>query len=129
MLAANDMIYTYGTLEGKDFRQVYIGVLINESFRVDRVQMTDEAICNLLKVISDRSKFEILRRISRSSSYCQELAREMNLTTATISRHMGLLLDAGLVRARRGENRIYYDLNRDAVTNLCDVVCGVLLQQ
>ena len=49
--------------------------------------------------------------------------------TATISRHMGLLLDAGLVRARRGENRIYYDLNRDAVTNLCDVVCGVLLQQ
>lgn len=45
MLAANDMIYTYGTLEGKDFRQVYIGVLINESFRVDRVQMTDEAIC------------------------------------------------------------------------------------
>ena len=29
MLAANDMIYTYGTLEGKDFRQVYIGVLIN----------------------------------------------------------------------------------------------------
>ena len=123
------MIYTYGTLEGKDFRQVYIGVLINESFRVDRVQMTDEAICNLLKVISDRSKFEILRRISRSSSYCQELAREMNLTTATISRHMGLLLDAGLVRARRGENRIYYDLNRDAVTNLCDVVCGVLLQQ
>ena len=78
---------------------------------------------------SDRSKFEILRRISRSSSYCQELAREMNLTTATISRHMGLLLDAGLVRARRGENRIYYDLNRDAVTNLCDVVCGVLLQQ
>ena len=103
--------------------------MINENFRVDRLQMTDEAICNLLKVISDRSKFEILRRISRSSSYCQELAREMNLTTATISRHMGLLLDAGLVRARRGENRIYYDLNREAITNLCDVVCNVLLQQ
>ena len=129
MLAGNDMIYTYGPLEGKNFRQVYIGVLINENFRVDRLQMTDEAICNLLKVISDRSKFEILRRISRSSSYCQELAREMNLTTATISRHMGLLLDAGLVRARRGENRIYYDLNREAITNLCDVVCNVLLQQ
>ena len=93
------------------------------------MQMTDEAICNLLKVISEPEQVEILRRISRSSSYCQELAREMNPTTATISRHMGLLLDAGLVRARRGENRIYYDLNRDAVTNLCDVVCGVLLQQ
>ena len=129
MLAGNDIIYTDGPLEGKNFRQVYIGVLINENFRVDRLQMTDEAICNLLKVISDRSKFEILRRISRSSSYCQELAREMNLTTATISRHMGLLLDAGLVRARRGENRIYYDLNREAITNLCDVVCNVLLQQ
>ena len=129
MLAANEMIYTYGTLEGKNFRQVYIGVLIHENFQINRLQMTDEAICNLLKVVSDRSKFEILRRLSHASSYCQELAREMNLTTATISRHMGLLLDAGLVRARRGESRIYYDLNRDAVTHLCDTVCSVLLQQ
>ena len=103
-------------------------MLINESFRVDRVQMTDEAICNLLKVISDRSKFEILRRIPRSSSYCQELAREMNLT-ATISRHMGLLLDAGAGACQARREPHYYDLNRDAVTNLCDVVCGVLLQQ
>lgn len=128
LLAGNDMIYTYGTLEGKDFRQVYIGALLNGSLRVDRVEMTDEAVCNLLKIISDRSKFEILRRISRDSSYCQALSREMNLTTATISRHMSLLLDAGLVHARRGEKRIYYDLNREAVTDLCDTVCQMLLQ-
>ena len=125
--SGSDMIYTYGALANKDFRQVYIGILINENFRVNRLQMTDEAICNLLKVISDRSKFEILRRVSRSPSYCQELAREMNLTTATISRHMSILLDAGLVRSRRGESRIYYDLNQDAITNLCDTVCNALL--
>ncbi len=65
MLAANEMIYTYGTLEGKNFRQVYIGVLIHENFQINRLQMTDEAICNLLKVVSDRSKFEILRRLPR----------------------------------------------------------------
>lgn len=128
ILAGSDVIYTYGTLEGKNCRQIYIGLLVNEDFRLNRVQMTDESICELLKVISDRSKFEILRRISRASSYCQELAREMNLTTATISRHMSLLLDAGLVHARRGENRIYYDLDRDAIANLCDMVCNVLLR-
>lgn len=101
ILAGSEVIYTYGALEGKNCRQIYIGLLVNEEFRLNRVQMTDESICELLKVISDRSKFEILRRISRASSYCQELAREMNLTTATISRHMSLLLDAGLVHARR----------------------------
>lgn len=37
MLAANEMIYTYGTLEGKNFRQVYIGVLIHENFQINRV--------------------------------------------------------------------------------------------
>ena len=128
ILAGSEVIYTYGALEGKNCRQIYIGLLVNEEFRLNRVQMTDESICELLKVISDRSKFEILRRISRASSYCQELAREMNLTTATISRHMSLLLDAGLVHARRGENRIYYDLDRDAIANLCDMVCNVLLR-
>lgn len=85
-------------------------------------------ICNILKIISDRSKFEILRRISNTSAYGQELANEMNLTTATISRHMSTLQDYGLVHTRRGEMRIYYSLNKEAISNLFDMARSALLE-
>ena len=101
LVAGGDMIYTYDELACSDCRQVYLGVLLHENFRVDRLQMTDDGICSLLKLVADRSKFELLRRCARQPSYCQQLSREMGLTTATISRHMSLLLEAGLVRARK----------------------------
>ena len=37
-------------------------LLLHENFRVDRLQMTDDGICSLLKLVADRSKFELLRR-------------------------------------------------------------------
>lgn len=102
LVAGGDMIYTYDELACSDCRQVYLGVLLHENFRVDRLKMTDDGICSLLKLVADRSKFELLRRCARQPSYCQQLSREMGLTTATISRHMSLLLEAGLVRALQG---------------------------
>lgn len=123
------MIYTYDELACSDCRQVYLGVLLHENFRVDRLQMTDDGICSLLKLVADRSKFELLRRCARQPSYCQQLSREMGLTTATISRHMSLLLEAGLVRARKGESRIYYTIDREAVAALCDAVYTTLLPE
>ncbi len=128
LMAPGDIVFTYDIQGETPFRQVYIGALLSQNFQMNRLQATEEEVCSLLRVISDRSKFEILRRISHNSTYCQELSREMNLTTATISRHMGLLLDAGLVRARRKDNRIYYDLERDTLTGLCEMITKILLE-
>ncbi len=128
VISCTDMIYTYNVLIDQDFRQVYIGILIDEDFRVDKIQLTNDSVCNILKIISDRSKFEILRKISHTSAYGQELANELNLTTATISRHMSTLQDYGLVHTRRGEMRIYYTLNKEAVENLFDMARTALLE-
>lgn len=92
LVAGGDMIYTYDELACSDCRQVYLGVLLHENFRVDRLKMTDDGICSLLKLVADRSKFELLRRCARQPSYCQQLSREMGLTTATISRHRACCL-------------------------------------
>ena len=129
LMAVGDIMYTYDTEGEKPYRQLYLGVLLNRSFQMNRLQASEESVCGLLKVISDRSKFDILRRVSRRSTYCQELSREMGLTTATISRHMSLLLDAGLVRARREDNRIYYELERETLEKLFSAAKMILLSE
>ena len=121
LLAGTEVIFTYNTSNGKDFRQIYMGALIDEHARVDRVQMSHEDICGLLRILSDRSKFEILHYIADREAYGQELARKLGLTTATISRHMAILQDAGLIHTRRSESRVYYRLNRDTLHSLLDL--------
>ena len=72
---------------------------------------------------------QLVQPVNVLGNYCQQLSREMGLTTATISRHMSLLLEAGLVRARKGESRIYYTIDREAVAALCDAVYTTLLPE
>ena len=42
---------------------------------------------------------------------------------------MSLLLDAGLVRARREDNRIYYELERETLDRLFSAAKTILLSE
>ncbi|MDE6984152.1 MAG: ArsR family transcriptional regulator, partial [Lachnospiraceae bacterium] len=48
-------------------------------------------------------------------AYGSELARHLNLTTATVSHHMNALLSARLVEVKREEKRVYYTANKKAL--------------
>lgn len=54
-------------------------------------------IADFLKVLSDRTRLDILRLLACGPSYGKELATALNVTTATISRHLDQLKAAGLV--------------------------------
>lgn len=65
----------------------------------------------VLKVISDNSKFDILLFVKDKAAYCQEIANHLNLKTSTISYHMEALINIGLIIVEKQNNRIYYRLN------------------
>lgn len=75
----------------------------------------------LFKVLSDEKRVEILRLISKRHWFGNELAKEIKITTATLSYHMSKLALVGVVSIEEGENnRIYYRLDKDALKNLFD---------
>lgn len=73
LVAGGDMIYTYDELACSDCRQVYLGVLLHENFRVDRLQMTDDGICQSLQT----------RRGPGASSSCCAAARVSRPTASS----------------------------------------------
>lgn len=75
-------------------------------------------ILNYGKVLSDGSKLEILRLLARRSYINRELAEALGLSTATISHHMSVLTELGLVHTTIAANRILYDLNREKLTEV-----------
>lgn len=73
-----------------------------------------------LKVISDQSKYEILKLLKERMMYGQEIANRMKLTTPTISYHMDTLVSLGIVTVKKQDNRVYYGLNKEAIIGFLD---------
>lgn len=108
---------------------LYIGILFEALQEAVSRVISDEKICKTLKMLSDASKFAILKSIYREPAYGSELADRLNLTTATISHHMNALIHQGFVMMEKRANRIYYRMNRTAVETYLEQLRSSLLQQ
>ncbi len=68
------------------------------------------------RALGDPTRFRILRTIAgRAEISCQELTGLLRLAQATVSHHLKVLTDAGLVSARKQGPFHYYRLQRDAL--------------
>jgi DNA-binding transcriptional ArsR family regulator len=105
-----------------------IGVLFDDNFQI-RSQTNDlTAVNQALKLLSDKSKFEILMLIKENSAYGIELAKSMNLSTPTISYHMSALIQSGLVKIEKSNNKVFYTSNRERIDELLKQIRQYLVE-
>lgn len=106
---------------------MFWGISFIRNFNVDTILVNKESLLEELKVFSDPSKFDILMFIRNKAAYGQEIAKELNLTTATISHHMQALVNARVVNIEKQQNRVYYSMNRKNVEQLLKEIKSLLL--
>lgn len=77
----------------------------------------------LFKALSDDRRIEILKLTSKRPWYNKELALHFKLTPATLSYHLNLLLDIGVLNFEPSiiNNRYYYTTNNDRLKELFDI--------
>jgi Predicted transcriptional regulators len=63
------------------------------------------------RALADPTRREILRMLRRKALTSGEIAERFPTAWATISRHLSVLKDAGLITAERNGNSISYELN------------------
>lgn len=63
------------------------------------------------KALSDPTRREILRLLRDRSKTAGEIGSHFDMTGATISHHLSVLREAGLISDRRQGKYIYYELN------------------
>ena len=78
------------------------------------------------RALADPTRREIIRLLRSGPRTSGEIAERFPSTWATISRHLAILKDAGLILAERDGQFIRYELNltvfQDAVDQLLDLV-------
>lgn len=70
------------------------------------------------KALSDPVRRDILELLKAGSMRAGDIAAQFQLDQATISYHLSLLKQAGLIRERREKNYIYYELNASVFEEL-----------
>lgn len=106
---------------------IRIGILFGDDFTLtfdnpsnDSDKHREENAVELLKLLSDNSKFQILLAIRDQKAYGSELAKKLNLTTATISHHMSALTANGLITIEKEDTKIFYKANTKKIGELLD---------
>ena len=67
----------------------------------------------LLKILADETRLEILGILFKEDSYVEKIACELSLTPATICYHLKKMEAAGVVNCSRSQFYIIYSLNRE----------------
>lgn len=106
-----------------------MGVVLQDDFDMelkvkDEYQVED--IQKKIKLLADKSKFDILLFIKDKPAYGSEIAKHFGLTTATVSHHMNRLLEEQLIIVEQQNKKIYYKANQTVLQNLFED-CSKLL--
>lgn len=73
---------------------------------------------NIFRALGDPTRREILRLLARKDLTAGEIALHFNLTKPTISHHLAVLKEAGLVLDERRGQYIIYSLNTTVFQDL-----------
>lgn len=91
-------------------------------------EMSPEAlklVAARFRVLAEPVRLGILQALE-SAGECSigELAESLDLSQPNVSKHLKILLEAGLVARRQEGNTVYCSIGDDSVFELCDVVCS-----
>ena len=88
-----------------------------------------EMIAARLRVIGDATRVRILDLLRDGELSVAQITDRLGTSQQNASRHLGVLLQAGIVARRKAGTSSYYSVVDDGVYALCEQVCGGLQQQ
>lgn len=98
---------------------IFQGVLADKlDLYQKNLKSAKEMLPPILKLLGDKSKFEILCLLKSHGRYNLEIAEELQLTPATASHHMSMLLSNHMVTVEKKDGRVYYQLNQETLREI-----------
>lgn len=88
-----------------------------------------DLIARRFRVLGEPMRIRLLDRLREGEATVFELTDTLDGSQQNVSRHLQVLLEAGIVERRKQGNHAYYSISDDGVFALCDQVCGSLERQ
>ena len=83
-------------------------------------------LLKVFKALSDETRIRLLKLLSERELCVCELEQALNMTQSRVSRNLGILKEAGLVKDRRDGLWAFYSLDRKSFNKYAAPVLGLL---
>jgi ArsR family transcriptional regulator len=88
-----------------------------------------ELIARRFRALSEPMRVRILDLLRDGELSVNELTEQLGASQQNVSKHLVLLVDAGMLARRKDGNRVYYRIADEGVFALCEQICGSLQAQ
>jgi DNA-binding transcriptional ArsR family regulator len=76
----------------------------------------------MLKALADETRLQIVEMLHGREMYAQQIVERLGISQAAVSRHLRLMVSAGVLRVRREGGAKFYAVNRDTMTYLTEAL-------
>jgi DNA-binding transcriptional ArsR family regulator len=83
-----------------------------------------DKVAERFKVLSELTRLRLIYALMDSEKTVSELVRETEGLQANVSKHLSVLLEAGILARRKQGTSAYYRIADESIFELCDLVCG-----
>ncbi len=88
-----------------------------------------EVIALRFRALGEPSRLNLLRSLQEKERYVTELVEITGLSQPNVSRHLALLVSAGLVGRRKDGVNVAYRVIDKSVAELCEIVCRSVIER
>lgn len=86
-------------------------------------------IAHRFRVLGEPTRIHVLDALRDGPATVADLQARTEASQQNVSKHLGILLEAGLVRRVKEGTRAYYSIADPGLFELCELVCGSLRRQ
>lgn len=76
------------------------------------------------KVLSEPNRLKLLAALQEGERNVTQLVEATGATQANVSKHLSLLMEAGMVKRRKDGLNVYYEISDPMIFQLCDLMCA-----
>jgi DNA-binding transcriptional ArsR family regulator len=88
-----------------------------------------ELVAQRFRVLGEPMRIKLLDRLREGDATVGELQQALGASQQNVSKHLGILYDAGMVSRAKDGNHTRYSISDPDVFELCDQVCGGVRRQ
>ena len=93
------------------------------------MKMTPELLDRLARrfaALADANRLRLIQHLKDGECRVGDLAEALDLPQPTVSRHLAMLREVGLVGCRRQGTQAFYAVRDRSLFALCELVCGAV---
>lgn len=76
----------------------------------------------IFKALGDKNRLMIMDLISKEELSAGKILEQVNMGQSTLSHHMKILCDSGIVNARKDSRWVYYTINAEVAAEISSVI-------